>query len=163
MQNPTYEVDVMLSIELIKQLLHQVDAETSLVLVGDLSKFRGAGLDGVVREEIPVEDDVYSASYGRLFIPLTGKNKYQVKKELLPSIGIRTLIKDVMLERFGRLLFAAKDHFKDGALLNVWFKTEFVESLQTEGIIRIKQTMPQLTPTAKRMWVSATGYRFVMG
>ncbi|MCP5098614.1 MAG: hypothetical protein GY943_23940 [Chloroflexi bacterium] len=163
MKNPAYEVDVMLSTELIKQLLHQVDAMTSLVLVGKLSRFRESGLYGVVREEIPVENDVYGASHGRLFIPLTGKNKYLIKKEVLPAIGIRTLIEDVMLERYGRLLFEATDHFKDGARMNVWFKPEFMESLQNDGIVRIRQTLPLLTPTAKRTWISATGSRFVMG
>lgn len=163
MRNPTYQARVMLSTEFLKQLLHQVDAVTSLVVAGDLSQYRGFGCDGVVREPIEVEDEVYSASHGRLYIPLTGDNKYRLKKEVLPAVGIRTLIKDVMLERYGRLLFESTNYFKDNVLLDHWFKPEFIHSLENDGIIRISAPHPQPLTAAKQPLVTASGFRFVMG
>ena len=163
MKNPTYQAKVMLSTEFLKQLLHQVDAVTSLVIIGDLSKYRGFGLDGVVREDIEVADEVYSASHGQLYIPLTGSNKYRVKKEVLPAIGIRTLISDVSLERYGRLLFESTNYFKDEVKLDHWFKPEFIHSLQNEGIIHISETQLQPRAVAPQPRVTASGFRFVMG
>ena len=163
MKNPAYQAKVMLSTEFLKQLLHQVDAVTSLVLVGDLSQYRGFGLDGVVREDIEVANEVYGDSHGQLFIPLTGNNKYRIKKEVLPAIGIRTLIKDVYLERYGRLLFESTNYFKDEVMLDHWFKPEFIHSLQNEGIIRISETQPQLRAVAPKPRVTASGFRFIMG
>jgi len=161
MKNPTYQAKVMLSTEFLKQLLHQVDAVTSLVLAGDLSQYRGFGLDGVVRESIESADEVYGDSHGQLYIPLTGDNKYRIKKEMLPAIGIRTLIKDVMLERYGRLLFASTNYFKDEVILDHWFKPEFIDSLQNDGIIHISEAQPRTVAPQPR--VTASGFRFVMG
>lgn len=142
MQHPAYQIKINFAIELVKQLLSQVDEATCLVLGGDLSRFRSYGLTAVSREEIEVEDDVYQASYGRLYIPLTGHNKYILKKEALPLVGLRTLIQDVQLERYGRLLFHAPDYCKHGAWLCDWFKLEFLQTLEYEGVIRIEQARP---------------------
>ena len=161
MKNPTYQAKVMLSTEFLKQLLHQVDDDTSLVMIGDLSQYRGFGLEGVVRESIETADEVFSASHGQLTIPLSGDNKYRLKKEMLPAIGIRTLIQDVMLERYGRLLFESTNYFKDEVKLDHWFKPEFIDSLQNDGIIHISETHPRTVTTQPR--VTASGFRFVMG
>ena len=56
MEHPTYQAQVRYAVECVKQLLPQVDVATSLVLVGDLSQCRFGKLDGVVREEIEVEN-----------------------------------------------------------------------------------------------------------
>ena len=161
MRSPTYQAKVMLSSEFLKQLLHQVDSVTSLVLVGDLSRFRGFGLDGVTREPIEVEHELYQESHGQLYIPLTGSNKYRVKQEVLPAIGIRTLIQDVMLERYGRLLFESTNYFKDEVKLDHWFKPDFVQSLVNDGIIYISGTQPRTAAPQPR--VTVDGFRFVMG
>ena len=80
MFNPAYKIKVNYSVELMKYLLSQVDEATCLVLVGDLSQFRSRGLTAVNREEIEVDKSVYQDSYGRLYIPLSGPNKYILKK-----------------------------------------------------------------------------------
>ncbi|MBX3056374.1 MAG: hypothetical protein KF770_07875, partial [Anaerolineae bacterium] len=97
MQNPSYQVDVKLAVEFVKQLLTQVDEAAALVLIGDLSRFRVGDLLGVTREEIPVADAVYRASYGRVYIPLLGLNKYNLKKEVLAHVGLRTLVQEVQV------------------------------------------------------------------
>ncbi len=159
MQNPAYQVKAKLSIELLKQLLHQVDAMTSLVLVGDLSQFRASGLTDVTRDEIVVEDAVFQASHGRLSIPLSGNNKYIVKKEILPSVGIKTRIRDVQLVRYGRLLFSAPNHFKDDILIDSWFQPEFLHDLQNDGIIQIAHAQTPIAP--KQTHTTVNGFRFV--
>jgi hypothetical protein len=107
MDNPTYQIKVRYAVECVKHLLPQVDAATSLVLVGDLSQCRSGKLEGVMREPISVENPVFSESYGRLTIPLSGLNKYALKKELLPHIGLRQRITEVQLERYGRFVFSS--------------------------------------------------------
>ncbi len=160
MQNPAYQVKAKLSIELLKQLLHQVDAMTSLVLVGDLSQFRASGLVGVTRDEIVIDDhDVYQASHGQIHIPLSGNNKYLVKKEILPSVGIKTRIRDVQLERYGRLLFHAPNYFKEDILIDSWFRPEFLQDLQNDGIIQIAHAHLAVAP--KRTRTTSNGFRFV--
>ena len=105
MDNPTYQVKVRYAVECVKHLLPQVDAAASLVLVGDLSQCRLDKLDDVEREPITVENPVFSPSYGRLIIPLSGLNKYELKKNQLHRLGLRQRITEVQLERYGRLLF----------------------------------------------------------
>lgn len=143
MKNPAYQVDVKHAVELLKQLLHQVDEATWLVLAGDLSQFRNRALTDVAREAIPVVNELYSASYGRVCIPLTGENKFRLKVEVLPYVGIRTCVQEVSLQRYGRLLFAAYDCFHSGALLSDWFRPEFLDNLQQDGIVRVVHARPQ--------------------
>ncbi len=140
MDNPTYQIKVRYAVECVKHLLPQVDAATSLVLVGDLSQCRLGKLDGVVREPIAVENPVFSESYGRLTIPLSGLNKYELKKNQLPRIGLRQCINEVQLERYGRLLFHAPNQFNDPAQLSDWFRPHFVQEMEHEGIITIIQS-----------------------
>ena len=136
MEHPTYQLNVRYAVECVKQLLPQVDAATSLILVGDLSQCRGK-LEGVVREAIEVENPVFSQSYGRLIVPLSGLNKYELKKNMLHRIGLRQLITEVQLERYGRLLFHAPNKFGDPAQLSDWFRPHFVQELAHDGIITV--------------------------
>lgn len=140
MENPIYQIKVRYAVECVKHLLPQVDAATSLVLVGDLSQCRLSSLDGVVREAITVENPVFSESYGRLTIPLSGLNKYELKKNQLPRLGLRQRITDVQLERYGRLHFHAPNQFNDSAILSDWFRPHFVQELVHEGIITVVQS-----------------------
>lgn len=137
-----YRADVKFAIELIKQLLTQADDAATLVLVGDLSQFREFGLTGVTREDLPEIDEVYCESYGRLHIPLSGANKFCLKKEVLPLIGIRTHIREVEMQRYGRLLFSARDYFHSGAALSDWFRHEFVQELEQNGVIHVTHSAP---------------------
>lgn len=142
MQNPSYQVDVKLAVEFVKQLLTQVDEAAALVLIGDLSRFRVGDLLGVTREEIPVADEVYRASYGRVHIPLLGLNKYHLKKEVLAHVGLRTLVREVQVERYGRLLCHSPNFFQDGAWLTDWFQLEFLQSLEEDGVIKVAMARP---------------------
>ena len=142
MEHPTYHVNVRYAVECVKQLLPQVDAATSLILVGDLSQCRGK-LEGAVREAIEVENPVFSQSHGRFIIPLSGLNKYELKKNMLHRIGLRQLITEVQLERYGRLLFHAPNKFSDPAQLSDWFRPHFVQELAHEGIITLAEASVQ--------------------
>lgn len=142
MENPTYHVQVKYSVEFLRQLLSQVDEAAGLVLVGDLSQFRPQGLVGVTREEIPVANEVYQASHGRAHIPLLGLNKYHLKKEVLARVGLRSLIGEVQMERYGRLLCHAPNFFRDGAWLDDWFQLEFLQSLEEDGVIKVALARP---------------------
>ena len=146
MEHPTYHVNVRYAVECVKQLLPQVDAATSLILVGDLSQCRGK-LEGVVREAIEVENPVFSQSHGRFIIPLSGLNKYELKKNMLHRIGLRQLITEVQLERYGRLLFHAPNKFSDPAQLSDWFRPHFVQELANEGIFTITESRTHATTT----------------
>ncbi len=147
MENPTYQIKVRYAVECVKHLLPQVDAATSLVLVGDLSQCRLGKLDGVLHEPIAVENPVFRESYGRLTIPLSGLNKYELKKNQLPRIGLRQRITEVQLERYGRLLFHAPNQFNDNAILSDWFRPHFVQELVHEGIITVVQSGQSATTT----------------
>lgn len=142
MNSYAYRVDVKFAIELIKQLLTQADDATALVLVGDLSQFREFGLSGVTREELPEIDDVYRESYGRVYVPLTGANKFRLKKDVLPLVGIRTRIQEVEMQRYGRLLFSAHDYFRRDAALSDWFRQEFVQELEQDGVLHVTHSAP---------------------
>ena len=142
MEHPTYQLNVRYAVECVKQLLPQVDAATSLILVGDLSQCRGK-LEGAVREAIEVENPVFSQSHGRFIIPLSGLNKYELKKNMLHRIGLRQLITEVQLERYGRLLFHAPNKFSDPAQLSDWFRPHFVQELAHEGIITLAEASVQ--------------------
>jgi hypothetical protein len=124
-------------------LLSQVDDAAQFVLAGDLSRFRGQGLHGVEREAIPVENDLFGDSHGRLHIPLSGENKLQLKKETLSMVGIRTHIRDVELVRYGRLLFQAHNFFGDDVLFSGYFQEAFLVDLETHGLIEIIHAWPQ--------------------
>ncbi len=139
MDHPTYQINVRYAVECVKHLLPQVDAATSLVLVGDLSQCRFGSLEGVVRETIEVENMVFCESYGRFIIPLSGLNKYELKKNQLHRIGLRQLITEVQLERYGRLLFHAANQFKDPAQLSDWFRPHFIEEMAHDGIITLTE------------------------
>jgi len=136
MEHPTYQVNVRYAVEFIKHLLPHVDAATSLVLVGDLSQCRGK-LDGAVREAVEVANPVFHESHGRLIIPLSGVNKYELKKNLLHRIGLRQLITEVQLERYGRLLLHAPNRFNEPAQLSDWFRPHFIQELEHEGIVTL--------------------------
>lgn len=150
MEHPTYQVNVRYAVECVKQLLPQVDAATSLILVGDLSQCRLGKLDGVEREPIVVENPVFSESYGRLIIPLNGPNKYELKKNYLHRIGLRQRITEVQLERYGRLLFHAPNQFNDPAQLSDWFQPHFVQELEHEGILTVIQSSQSATTTVRK-------------
>ena len=147
MDNPTYQVKVRYAVECVKHLLPQVDAAASLVLVGDLSQCRLDKLDDVEREPITVENPVFSPSYGRLIIPLSGLNKYELKKNQLHRLGLRQRITEVQLERYGRLLFYAPNQFNDLVQLSDWFRPHFVQELVNEGIINVVQSGQSATTT----------------
>lgn len=159
MQNPSYQVDVKLAVEFVKQLLTQVDEAAGLVLIGDLSRFRIGDLLGVTREEIPVADAVYRASYGRVHIPLLGLNKYHLKKEGLAHVGLRTLVQEVQVERYGRLLCHAPNFFQDGAWLTDWFQLEFLETLEQDGVIKVAMARP--SAQLNQMQLTARSYHHV--
>ncbi|MCA9898623.1 MAG: hypothetical protein KC433_10570 [Anaerolineales bacterium] len=148
MEHPTYQLNVRYAVEFVKQLLPQVDAATSLILVGDLSQCRGK-LDGAVREAIEVENPVFSQSYGHLTIPLSGLNKYELKKNVLHRIGLRQLITEVQMERYGRLLCHAPNKFNDPAQLSDWFRPHFVQELAHEGIITLAEASVQRVSSVK--------------
>ena len=155
MINPAYQVKVKQSIELLKQLLHQADDATWLILAGNLSQCRTHSLTGVVREalpreEIPVENEVYHASYGRLSIPLSGGNKYAMKKEVLPYICVRTHIQAVMMQRYGRMLFTVQNYFQQDAIFSDWFNPEFLHNLEQTGVIQIAHRRPQSAMIIRR-------------
>lgn len=137
MDHPTYQVNVRYAVEFIKHLLPHVDAATSLVLVGDLSQCRFGKLDGVVHEAIEVENPVFRESHGRFIIPLSGLNKYELKKNLLHRVGLRQLITEVQMERYGRLLLHAPHQFSDPAQLSDWFRPHFVQELAHDGIVTL--------------------------
>ncbi|MCP4422442.1 MAG: hypothetical protein GY805_38015 [Chloroflexi bacterium] len=158
MENPTYQVHVRYAVECVRLLLPQVDATTSLVLIGDLSQCRLSNLNGVVREPIPVENSVYQESYGRLIIPLSGLNKYQLKKHLLHRVGIRSLINEVQLERYGRLLFHAPNSFQDDAMLSDWFQPHFIDEMVHDGIFTIVHSS---LPVAKTVQKRPSSFRFI--
>ena len=146
MEHPTYQLNVRYAVEFVKQLLPQVDAATSLILVGDLSQCRGK-LEGAVREAIEVENPVFSQSHGRFIIPLSGLNKYELKKNMLHRIGLRQLITEVQMERYGRLLCHAPNKFNDPAQLSDWFRPHFVQELAHEGILTITESRTHATTT----------------
>ncbi len=161
MINPTYQAKVKQSIELLKQLLHQADDAAWLVLAGNLSRCRTHSLAGAVREalpqeEIPVENKLYHASYGRLSIPLTGGNKYALKKEVLPYINMRADIQAVMMQRYGRMLFTAQNYFQDAVFSN-WFNPEFLRNLEQAGVIQIAHRRPQSALNIKRQTAPLNG------
>lgn len=161
MINPTYQAKVKQSIELLKQLLHQADDAAWLVLAGNLSQCRTHGLTDAVREElpqeeIPVDNELYHASYGRLSIPLTGSNKYVLKKEVLPHINMRTDIHAVMMQRYGRMLFIAQNYFQD-AVFNDWFNPEFLHNLEQAGVIQIAHRRPPSALSIKRQTAPLNG------
>jgi hypothetical protein len=143
MDHQTYHARARTAIEFLNQLLYQVDDATQLVLVGDLSRFRDQGLFGVENEPIPVENELYSESHGRLHIPLSGLNKFHLKKVVLPLVGIRTHIRDVELVRYGRLLFQAHNYFRDEMIFSDYFQDEFVRELEHHGIIEVTYAKPQ--------------------
>lgn len=147
MEHPTYQVQVRYAVECVKLLLPQVDAATSLVLVGDLSQCRFGKLDGVVREEIEVENPLFGESYGRLIIPLSGLNKYELKKNLMHRIGLRHLITEVQLVRYGRLLFHAPNKFNNPVRFSDWFRPHFIQELVDEGIITVMDSGTRSTTT----------------
>ena len=160
MENPTYHVQVRYAVECVKQLLPQVDDATCLVMAGDLSQCRLTNLDGVVREAIQVENPLYGDSYGRLIIPLGGLNKYQLKNHLLHRMGIRSLISEVQMERYGRLLFHAPNRFQQDALLSNWFQPQFIHDLAHEGIFTITQScQPAAMTVQKRPLSCRLAYR----
>lgn len=136
MINPAYKVEVKLSIELLIQLMERADADTALVLEGDLSQFRDPGLSGVVRQTAPTAQVLFSCE-GRITVPLTRENVFWLKTAVLPHVGIRTRICDVYLERDGRCLFAGCNRFRDGALLGDWVSGDFLQQLQQAGIIYV--------------------------
>ncbi|GIK55274.1 MAG: hypothetical protein HND44_21870 [Chloroflexi bacterium] len=142
MENAAYHLEIKYSVEFLRQLLSQVDEAAGLVLIGDLSRFRVGALLGVTREEIAVADEVYRASYGRVHIPLLGLNKYHLKKEGLAHVGLRTLVREVQVERYGRLLCHAPNFFQDGAWLTDWFQLEFLQSLEEDGVIKVAMARP---------------------
>jgi len=161
MINPTYQAKVKQSIELLKQLLHQADDATWLVLAGNLTRCRAHNLAGAVREalpreEIPVANELYHPSYGRLSIPLTGGNKYTLKKEVLPYINMRADIQVVMMQRYGRMLFIAQNYFQD-AVFNDWFNPEFLRDLEQAGVIQIAQRRPPSALSIRRQTAPRNG------
>lgn len=138
MIDPAYKVDVKLSIELLYQLITHADAETWLILRGDLSQFRDPGLQGLVRETDPNDNSLFAVE-GRIAVPLTPENVVWLRTAVLPHVGIRTRICDVYLERNGRCLFAGCNRFRNGALFSSWVTDDFLQALQHDGIIYVSQ------------------------
>lgn len=138
MDNPAFQVNVRLAVELMKQLLPLLDDDSVLVLDGDLSRFREAELPGVNWEEKGGDLSVD----GRIAILLDGPTKLRLKRSVLSRIGLRSHIRDVSVERYGRLLFSAPNHFRHGALLSNWFKLEFIQQLEEQGIVSIAHARP---------------------
>jgi hypothetical protein len=89
-----------------------------------------------------VANEVYQASHGRVRIPLSGLNKYHLKQEVLARVGLRALIGEVQVERYGRLLCHAPNHFQDGAWLADYFQLEFLQSLEENGVITVAMARP---------------------
>jgi hypothetical protein len=131
-------IKVKRSIELISELLELTNETIWLVLEGDLSQFNGQGLSGA--ERIVRENSTYALSRpnNRVAIPLTPDNVMTVRLNVLPRVGIRAQICHVFLEQNGRVLFAAYDHFKNGAQVSAWVPADFLERLAHEGVIEME-------------------------
>lgn len=136
--NPLPTIKVKRSIELISELLELGDDTVQLVLEGDLSQFSDRGLTGV--ERIVRENTVHPLNRpnNRVTIPLTPANVLTIRLNVLPRVGIRAQIHHVFLECNGRVLFAAYNHFKNGAQISNWVPADFLERLAHEGVIEIE-------------------------
>lgn len=140
MLNPSFTVDVKQSIELLKTLIDRADANSRLILEGNLSQFDGRHLTGIIRED--VKDDA-GTWCGRVTIPLAQENRYRLKTAVLPRVGIRSLITHVFLETENTLLFASYHKFTDGALFSDWITVEFLEGLEQLGIVKLTSQAQQ--------------------
>ncbi|MCP4429249.1 MAG: hypothetical protein GY803_32600 [Chloroflexi bacterium] len=131
-------IKVKRSIELISELLELADETVWLVLEGDLSQFSSQGLTGV--ERTIRENTTYALSRpnNRVAIPLNPANVMTIRLNVLPRVGIRAQINHVFLEQNGRALFAAYDHFKNGAQVSAWVPADFLERLTLEGVIEME-------------------------
>jgi hypothetical protein len=70
---------------------------------------------------------------------------------LLHRIGLRQLITEVQLERYGRLLLHAPHKFNDPAQLSDWFRPHFIQELEHEGIITLAAaSLPQVSVVKER-------------
>lgn len=141
MLNPAYIVDVKLSIELLMRLIEQADEATWLTLEGDLCQFDERGLTGVMREVVsPASESPEECLYcNRVAIPLNQENVSRIKRDVLPRVGIRSLICHVFLDRGNTRLFAGYDRFSQGACLSDWVSIEFLRQLEELGIIRPRE------------------------
>jgi hypothetical protein len=132
----THMVSVMQSIELLRQLVEQANANTWLTLEGDLSRFNSGGLTGVVRDDSPT-DDLAAPLHSRVTIPLSQENVQQLKTAVLPHVGVRSHIVHLTLECNDRRLFAAHNRFRQCTLFGGWLTSDFLRQLQHDGVIEI--------------------------
>lgn len=58
---------------------------------------------------------------------------------MLHRIGLRQLITEVQLERYGRLLCHAPNKFGEPAQFSDWFRPHFVQELAHEGIVTLTE------------------------
>lgn len=130
MTQMAYRVDVKMSIELIIQLLNRTDDSTWLILEGDLSQFRPAGMSGVVHQSA-------NGQGNRVMIPLTRENVFWLKTAVLLRVGIRSLVRNVYLRKDDHELFASCDCFRYGAAIGDWISPDVISDLQRTGVIAV--------------------------
>jgi hypothetical protein len=128
MDSPTYKVHVKMSLELLYQLLNRTDEETWLVLEGDLSLFQPGKLTGIVMQSV-------NGQGSRAMIPLTRRNVYWLKTAVLLRVGIRKLIHTIYLQKNDQILFSSCNYFRSQAEFSNWVTADFLNQLQSSGVI----------------------------
>ncbi len=122
-----YRLTVRRPIKLMEALLDVFGTGARLSLEGDLSKCNLRGIPVLSTEPSGVlVRHTLSPRQDFVIILLDETTKDQIKRQILPVVGIRNRVHHVLIERDGRLVFVSNDWFEEGS---VWVSNHVTEEL----------------------------------
>ena len=122
-----YRLTVRQPIKLMEAFLDVFGTDARLSLEGDLSKCNLHDIPVLSTEPMGVlARNTVSPQQDFVIIPLNETTKDQIKRQILPTVGIRNRVHHVMIENDGQLVFASYDWFGQD---NVWVSEHATEEL----------------------------------
>lgn len=144
MSGLTYNLEVRRPVPFMCALIDAFCGDAHLSLEGDLSKLRWSQpvepnlcISAVLRRQTAEPKQDY------VVLPLEPETVAEIKRDVLPVVGVRRRVPHVQIEKHGKLVFGAYDGFYPGL---VWVSQQvgagLLERLRKEGCLKSYEANP---------------------
>ncbi len=134
-----YRLKVKKSIELVKAVIELFSGNAHLSLEGQLKGKDFSFVEGIATEptEILKRNTLEPQHHNFVILPVEAGTKEIIKQKILPQVGLRQNVFHVLMEKEGKLVFAAYDNFdSDGVWITGEVSEDWLEELLQQKVIK---------------------------
>ena len=132
-----YRLEVKNSVELVKAIVELFCGNARLSFEGQLKEKDFSWVEGITTEPTNVlQRHTLEPELAFVILPVETKTKEVIKQKILPQVGLRQNVIHVLMEKEGRLVFAAYDNFDSaGVWITGQVKEKWLQELRQKKVI----------------------------